>query len=342
MPVNRRIAIVILNWNGKKFLEKFLPSVIEFSKDVADVIIADNASTDDSISFLKTVFPETRIIQNAENGGFAKGYNDALAQVEADYFVLLNSDIEVTHGWIEPVIQLMETDDKIAACQPKLISYSEREKFEYAGAAGGFIDKYGYPFCRGRLFQSIEKDDGQYNDVAEVFWATGACMFVRADVYRNLGGLDDRFFAHMEEIDFCWRAKNEGYKIMYCPDSTVFHVGGGTLPKKSSKKTYLNMRNNNMMLFKNLPSNRLLKVYSARLILDGIAAVKFLFDGGFGDFFAVIKAHWKFFSMIPDLRKERKLKAHFAVSKIYNRNLVFEYFLKGKRKFTNLNPELFT
>jgi GT2 family glycosyltransferase len=340
--MDRRIAIVILNWNGKKFLEKFLPFVIEYSKNIAEVIIADNASSDNSIAYLKSEFPEIRIILNNENGGFAKGYNDALAQVDADYFVLLNSDIEVTPNWIEPVIKLMESDSKIAACQPKLISYFDREKFEYAGAAGGFIDKYGYPFCRGRLFQSIEKDKGQYDDATEVFWATGACMFVRADVYRKLGGLDNRFFAHMEEIDFCWRAKNEGYKIMYCPHSVVYHVGGGTLPKKSSKKTYLNMRNNNVMLFKNLPSERLLKVYSARLILDGIAAVKFLFDGGFGDFFAVIKAHWKFFSMIPELRKERKIKNHFRVSKIYKKNLVFEYFLKGKRKFTNLKPELFS
>ena len=340
--MNRRIAIVILNWNGKKFLEKFLPFVIECSKNIAQVIIADNASSDDSINFLKSTFSEIRIIQNKENGGFAKGYNDALAQVEADYFVLLNSDIEVTPNWIEPVIQLMESDSKIAACQPKLISYSEREKFEYAGAAGGFIDKYGYPFCRGRLFQSIENYQGQYEDAVEVFWATGACMFVRADVYRKLGGLDNRFFAHMEEIDFCWRAKNEGYKIMYCPGSVVYHVGGGTLPKKSSKKTYLNMRNNNIMLFKNLSDDRLFRVFSARLILDGIAAIKFLFDGGFGDFFAVIKAHWKFFSMIPELRKERKINNHFPVSKVYHKNLVYEYFLKGKRKFTDLNPNDFS
>jgi GT2 family glycosyltransferase len=340
--MNCRIAIVILNWNGRKFLEKFLPLVIEFSKDIAEVVIADNASADDSVSYLKSAFPGIRIIQNKENGGFAKGYNDALSQVEADYFVLLNSDIEVTPNWIEPVIKLMESDLKIAACQPKLIAYSDREKFEYAGAAGGFIDKYGYPFCRGRLFQSIENDNGQYDDVAEVFWATGACMFVRAEVYWKLGGLDARFFAHMEEIDFCWRAKNEGYKIMFCPASLVYHVGGGTLPKKSSKKTYLNMRNNNVMLYKNLPANRVLKVFSARLFLDGIAAVKFLFDGGFADFFAVIKAHFKFYSMLPELRKERKLKKHFPVSKIYNKNLVFEYFLKGKRKFSDLKPDRFS
>ncbi len=342
MLMNRRVAIVILNWNGRKFLEKFLPFVIEYSKNIAEIIIADNASTDDSVTYLKTEFPEIRIIQNPENGGFSKGYNDALTQVDADYFVLLNSDIEVTPNWIEPVIKLMETDPKIAACQPKLISFSEREKFEYAGAAGGFIDKYGYPFCRGRLFQSIETDNGQYDNALEVFWATGACMFVRADVYRKLGGLDNRFFAHMEEIDFCWRAKNEGYKIMYCPGSVVYHVGGGTLPKKSSKKTYLNMRNNNIMLFKNLPDERLVRIFSARLVLDGIAAVKFLFDGGFGDFFSVIRAHWKFFSMIPELRKERKISNHFPVSKVLNKNLVYLYFLKGKKKFNDLKPEWFS
>jgi GT2 family glycosyltransferase len=342
MLMSQRIAVVILNWNGKKFLERFLPSVIKYSHEFGEIIIADNASTDNSVSYLKSEFPEIRIIQNIENGGFAKGYNDALAQVDADYFVLLNSDIEVTPNWIEPVIKLMESDSKIAACQPKLLSYYERNKFEYAGAAGGFIDKYGYPFCRGRLFQTIEQDIGQYNDVFEVFWATGACMFVKADVYRKLGGLDNRFFAHMEEIDFCWRAKNAGYKIMYCPDSVVYHVGGGTLPKKSSKKTYLNMRNNNIMLYKNLPDKRIFKVFSARLFLDGIAAVKFLFDGGFGDFFAVIKAHWKFFSILPELRKERKTKNHLPVSKIYRKNLVYEYFLKGKRKFTDLKPEWFS
>jgi GT2 family glycosyltransferase len=342
LVAGKKIAVVILNWNGRTFLEKFLLRVIEYSKDLAEVIIADNDSKDDSVVYLKTNFPEIRVIQNKINGGFAKGYNDALALVNADYFILLNSDIEVTPGWIEPVIKLMEIDPTIAACQPRLISYYDREKFEYAGAAGGFIDKYGYPFCRGRLFQSIEKDVGQYNDVAEIFWATGACLFVKADVYQKLGGLDDRFFAHMEEIDFCWRAKNEGYRIMYCPDSVVYHVGGGTLPKKSSKKTFLNMRNNSVMLYKNLPSDRLFRVFSVRLFLDGIAALKFLFDGGYLDLFAVIKAHFSFYSMIPALRKERRLKQHFPVSMIYKRNLVLEYFLKGKRKFTDLKRDLFS
>lgn len=340
--MRNRTAVVILNWNGKKFLEQFLPGVIRHSSAAADIIVADNASTDDSVIFLKEKFPEIRVIQNASNVGFAKGYNDALAQVDADYYVLLNSDIEVTSLWIEPVIELMDKDHQIAACQPKLISYYERDKFEYAGAAGGFIDKFGYPFCRGRLFQSIEDDNGQYDDVKEIFWATGACMFVRADVFRKLGGLDQRFFAHMEEIDLCWRAKNGGYKIMYCPGSKVYHIGGGTLPKKSWKKTYLNMRNNNIMLFKNLPSDKIIPVFTARLILDGIAAVKFLFDGGFKDLFAVMKAHFKFYSLLPALKKERRLTEHRPVTMICRKNLVYQYFLKGKRKFSDLDEEWFS
>lgn len=337
-----KVAVVILNWNGKSFLEQFLPKVIEFSKEVAEIIIADNDSSDNSVEFLQQNFPDIRIIQNNINGGFAKGYNDALAQVEADYYILLNSDIEVTSNWIEPIIELMDKDPEVAACQPKLMSYYERVQFEYAGAAGGFIDKYGYPFCRGRLFQTLESDGGQYDEVTEIFWATGACLFVRADTFHKLGGLDERFFAHMEEIDFCWRAKIEGYKIMFCPDSTVYHIGGGTLPKKSWRKTYLNMRNNNIMLYKNIPQNRLRKVFVARLFLDGVAAIKFLFDGGIMDMYAVVKAHWKFFFMIPQLRRERWAKEPQAVTKIFQKNLVYEYFLKRKKTFGELNQDMFS
>ena len=339
---NPRVAVVILNWNGKDFLAKFLPDVIMYSQEDADVIIADNASTDDSVEFLKKNFPTIRIILNNENGGYAKGYNEALAQIDADYYVLLNSDIEVTQDWIKPIIKLMEMDPQVVACQPKLVSFYEREKFEYAGASGGFIDKYGYPFCRGRLFQSLEYDKGQYDDPVEVFWATGACLFVKAVVYHELGGLDDRFFAHMEEIDFCWRAKNAGYKIMVCPESKVYHVGGGTLPKKSWKKTYLNMRNNNIMMFKNLPSDRLFPVFFSRLILDGVAAIKFLFDGGIMDFWAVIKAHWKFFALIPQLKKERKSANLQFTSNVYQKNLVIEYFIKKKKKYSDLDPNQFS
>lgn len=340
--MDSKVAVVILNWNGKGFLEKFLPTVIENSKGVADVIVADNASTDDSVKFLAQNFPDTEVIVNTENGGFAKGYNDALSKVKADYYILLNSDIEVTPGWIEPVIQLMESDDQIVACQPKLRDYFNQDAFEYAGAAGGFIDKYGYPFCRGRLFQNIENDNSQFDDPIEIFWATGACLFVKATIYHELGGLDERFFAHMEEIDFCWRAKNKGYKIMYCPDSTVFHVGGGTLPKRSWRKTYLNMRNNNIMLYKNLPSSRLFKVFIARLVLDGAAAFKFLIDGGIKDMFAVVYAHWSFFPLLRQLHRERKIAKPKAVSKIYKGNIAIDYFFRGIKKFSDLDKNKFS
>ena len=273
-----KIAVVILNWNGRKFLEQFLPNVIEHSANVAEVIVADNASTDDSVDFLKQNFPHIRLIQNATNGGFSKGYNDSLMSLEADYFVLLNSDIEVTPNWIEPVIELLESASDIAVCQPKIRSWHEREKFEYAGAAGGFIDRFGYPFCRGRVFETMETDHGQYDDACEVFWATGAAMFVKASIYKEFGGLDEDFFAHMEEIDFCWRVKNAGYKVMYCPNSTVYHIGGGTLPKKSSRKTYLNFRNNLSLLYKNLYRKELFFILFMRFFLDMIAALRFLFE----------------------------------------------------------------
>jgi len=335
-------AVVILNWNGKAFLQKFLPSVLKNSLQHARVIVADNASTDNSVTFLQSEFPQVEIIENKENGGFAKGYNDALAQVEADYYILLNSDIEVTPNWIAPVIQLMAKDSNIAACQPVIRSYYAPEYFEYAGAAGGFIDKYGYPFCRGRLFQYIEEDKGQYNDVREVFWATGACLFVRADLFRQLGGFDEDFFAHMEEIDFCWRLKHLGYKIMVCPESKVYHVGGGTLPKKSSFKTYLNMRNNIALLYKNLPSDRLRWILASRLILDGVAAFKFLIDGGFGDFWAVVRAHMSFLRNFKRNHAKRKLIPHNTVSQIYMGNIVVDHYLKRMKKFSEIHEDKFT
>jgi GT2 family glycosyltransferase len=336
-----RIAVVILNWNGKKYLEQFLPRLIETSQDTADIIVADNASTDDSVSFIQKAYPSIRIIRNEVNTGFARGYNLALKQVEADYYVLLNSDIEVTPDWIMPVIRLMEKDPLIAACQPKILSYSEREKFEYAGAAGGYIDKYGYPFCRGRLFQAIETDHGQYDDEAEIFWATGACMFVKADIFHKTGGLDEDFFAHMEEIDFCWRLKSLGYRIMYCPASKVYHIGGGTLPKISWRKTYYNFRNNFILLYKNLPGNLLFEVFSKRLVLDGIAAMRFLFTAGFKDFFAVAKAHYSFYMMLGKVRSKRHKLNQPSPKNVYRKNIVFEHFLRGKKKFTDLDPEEF-
>lgn len=337
-----KIAVVILNWNGKRFLEKFLPSVIERSGKDAEIIIADNASSDGSIEYLEKNHPEVRIIRLEKNYGFATGYNLALRKVTADYYILLNSDIEVTDDWIMPVIRVLEQDPMIAACQPKIRSFHDPDKFEYAGAAGGFIDKYGYPFCQGRLFQSLETDNGQYDKIAEVFWATGACMFVRASVYHELGGFDDDFFAHMEEIDFCWRAKNKGYKIYYTPESKIFHIGGGTLPKNNSRKTYLNIRNNIIMLYKNLEPGRLWKILAARIILDYIAAIKFLVDGGFKDMAAVVKAHWYFYTNMGKLRKKREKISHLRVSKIYWGNIVLKHYLGRKKSFLDLDPARFT
>lgn len=338
----KKVAIVILNYNGRKFLEQFLPNVIEHSSAVADIIVADNCSTDDSVEFMKSHFPNIRLIINDFNGGFSTGYNTALRQVEADYYVLLNSDIEVSGKWIEPVIELMESDEMIAACQPKIMSYFDKNKFEYAGAAGGFIDKYGYPFCRGRVFQHLEEDHGQYDDVKEIFWATGACMFVRASLYHKYGGLDDSFFAHMEEIDFCWRLKNLGYKIMYCPDSKIYHIGGGTLPKSSARKTYLNFRNNLSLLIKNLPKGTVFWTIFYRIFLDWIAAFKFLCDGSFADFFAVIRAHFSFYRHIPKLRKVRKQHSHKKVSQIYQKNIVFKHFLEKVKLYTELESKDFS
>ncbi|MCK9423152.1 MAG: glycosyltransferase family 2 protein [Bacteroidales bacterium] len=335
------IAVIILNWNGRKYLEKFLPTLLKCSNNEAEIIVADNASTDDSVTFIKTHYPEIRIILNAENAGFAQGYNLALKLVKADYYILLNSDIEVTGNWIQPVIELMESDPMIAACQPKIRSYDEPKKFEYAGAAGGFIDKYGYPFCRGRIFLSIEEDHGQYDEPCEVFWATGACMFVKADIFHQVGGFDEDFFAHMEEIDFCWRLKNNGYRIMYCPYSTVFHIGGGTLPKASWRKTYFNFRNNFFLLYKNLPQERLFSVFAVRLFLDGIAAFKFLFQAGFKDFWAVTRAHMSFYRSLGKTRLKRRTLIQGSMKNVFGKKIVFEYYIKGARKFSDLNQEKF-
>jgi GT2 family glycosyltransferase len=337
-----KTAVVILNWNGKKFLEKFLPGVIYHSTGKAEIIIADNASSDDSLDYLANNHPGIRIIRLDKNHGFASGYNLALRQIDAEFYILLNSDIEVSDNWIAPVISLMEGNPAVAACQPKIRSYYDRDKFEYAGAAGGFIDKYGYPFCQGRLFQSLEIDEGQYEEARDVFWATGACMFVRADIFHKLGGFDDDFFAHMEEIDFCWRAKNQGYRIMYCPASTIFHIGGGTLPKNNSRKTYLNIRNNIIMLYKNLEDNRLTRVLAARQILDYVAALKFLVDGGFKDMISVLKAHYYFWTHLSKLKKKREKIPHHKVSQIYWGNVVMEHYIQRKKSFRQLDSDRFT
>jgi len=343
---NPNIAVVILNFNGKKLLQKFLPTVLENSK-AATVYVADNASIDDSVSFLKNEFPQVKRIELTENHGFAKGYNEALKQVSADYFVLLNSDVEVAPAWIEPVINLMETDKSIAAAQPKILAYHTKDEFEYAGACGGFIDKYGYPFCRGRIFDTLEKDTGQYNEPIEVFWATGACMFVKASVFNELKGFDDFYFAHMEEIDLCWRIKNTGHKIMAIPQSVVYHVGGGTLNKLSPQKTFLNFRNSLLSLTKNNTSGILFFKILMRLTLDGVAGIKFFVEGNSKHTWAIIRAHFSFYGNLGrtlQLRKEIKESKNYKPSdkQVYQGSIVFDYYLKKKKYFSTLKKNLFT
>ncbi len=337
-----KVAIVILNWNGCKMLATYLPSVVEYSREDAKVIVADNASTDDSLSFLHTHFKDVDIIRLDRNWGFAEGYNKALAQVDADYFVLLNSDVEVTHHWLTPLIEFMDAHPEVAACQPKLLSEKDKDMFEYAGACGGFLDKYGYPFCRGRIFESVEEDDGQYDYRQEILWATGACLMIRAEDYRKAGGLDAKFFAHNEEIDLCWRLRLMGRKIFCIPESVVYHVGGGTLPKGNPRKTYLNFRNNLLMLYKNLPEQELRPVLRMRWFLDYLAAFQMLVLGrNWGDFKAVLKARHDYHVMRKDyvevraqIQKHRKLK-HIAQRRSYS--ILWQYYVKGIRKFSDLH-----
>lgn len=332
------VAIVILNWNGKSFLEKFLPSVTASTYANKRVIVADNASTDGSVLYLQQHFPQVEIISNSTNEGFARGYNTALKQVRSKYYVLLNSDVEVVPGWIEPVIELMESDETIAACQPKLLSYNNPQQFEYAGAAGGWLDAFGYPFSRGRIFDIVELDNGQYDDVQSCFWASGAAMFVNAAVYHSLGGLDEYFFAHQEEIDFCWRLQLAGYKVYVQPRSVVYHVGGGTLPKGNNRKVFLNFRNNLIMLVKNLPVVTAIWKFPVRMALDSIAAWKGLLGGNSGFFIAIFKAHIYFFNWLLFHRK----RSIFPVSKNikltgwYPASLVWKHFVKSQKTFSEI------
>jgi GT2 family glycosyltransferase len=332
-----KTAVVVLNWNGKAWLEKFLANLVKHSQE-ATVFVADNASTDDSVDFVKSNFPSVKIIINASNGGYAKGYNDALKQIDAEYFVLINSDIEVTEDWLSPIIVLMDSDKKIAACQPKLLDYKKRNTFEYAGASGGFIDNLGYPFCRGRIFDDLEEDKGQYNDAIEVFWATGACLFVRASHYNEVGGLDEDFFAHQEEIDLCWRLKNKGYKIMVQPKSVVYHVGGGTLNAGSPFKTHLNFRNNLFMLFKNLPTYSLFTTIPTRLVLDGVAAFTFLSkEKGLQHVFAIAKAHFIFYFELPKLiAKRQKINQKNNLIGKVDWSILLQNKIKGIKLFSDL------
>ena len=320
-----KIAVVILNWNGIKLLEQFLPSVIQFSQD-ATIYVADNASTDDSVNFVLQNFPTVKIIKNTGNHGFAKGYNDALKEVDAEIYALVNSDIEVTEDWLKPIIETFDSEKNTAIIQPKILDFKNKGYFEYAGAAGGFIDKYGYPFCRGRIFDTIEKDNGQYDDDCEIFWASGACFFIRKKVYDELEGFDESFFAHQEEIDLCWRAQNDGHVIKYNHQSVVYHVGGATLEQGNPKKTYLNFRNSLLMLVKNLPKKGLFFIIFFRMILDGIAGVRFLTQGKFKQTLAILHAHFSFYCISLIYLRKRK---DFQMQKYYTvKSVVFMYYIK--------------
>jgi len=332
--MDKKIAVVILNWNGAKLLEQFLPSVIAYSNE-AVIYVADNASTDNSIDIIKSQFPSIKIIENKENFGFAQGYNQALQQVEEEYYALVNSDIEVTQNWLSPILSIFDNEPNIGIIQPKILDFKKKEYFEYAGAAGGFIDKYGYPYCRGRIFETIEKDNHQYDDDCEIFWASGACFFIRKEVYRNLKGFDNDFFAHQEEIDLCWRAFNMDYKAKYTSKSIVFHVGGATLNQSNPEKTFLNFRNSLLMLTKNLPSDKLFKILFLRLILDGIAGIHFIFQGKFKHCFAVIKAHFHFYHLINSNLKKRNSNQS---TEYYNTDsIVYNYFVKNGKVFESKN-----
>ena len=328
-----KIAVVILNWNGVKLLEQFLPSVVQYSSE-ATVFVADNASTDDSISFVKANFPTVQIIQNDYNFGFAQGYNEALKNVDADIFALVNSDIEVTPNWLQPIITLFESEPNTAIIQPKIRDFKNKDFFEYAGAAGGFMDQYGYPFCRGRIFETLEKDTQQYNDDLTIFWASGACFFVRSTVYKELNGFDADFFAHQEEIDLCWRAINKGHQIKYTSKTTVYHLGGATLAQGNPQKTYLNFRNSLLMLLKNLPKSSLFQVLFIRMLLDGLAGIQFLCKGKFSHFGAILKAHYSFYLLFSRNYKKREttqIKRYYKINSI-----VYSYFIKKRSIFAEI------
>jgi len=330
MYTSKDIAVVILNWNGKALLEQFLSSIIKYSND-AIIYVADNASTDDSVSFVVEHFPNVKIIQNSENGGYAKGYNDALKHVKAPLLCLLNSDIEVTKDWLEPIVSQFNNDEKTAIIQPKILDLKKKSYFEYAGAAGGFIDKFGYPYCRGRIFDTIEEDKGQYNDVIDIFWASGACFFIKNEVFRTLSGFDESYFAHMEEIDLCWRAYNNNHKIKYVGSSTIYHVGGATLNNTNPKKTYLNFRNSLFTLVKNTDKNVFLRTF-LRMTLDGIAGIRFLIQLKPNYTLAILNAHLSFYKNISRIYKQRQ---QFSKRSNYyeTTSIVWSYFIKKRTKF---------
>lgn len=335
-------AIVILNWNGEKYLQQFLPILTKYTPDTdVEIIVADNASTDSSLQVMRDYFPAIRTIVLDKNYGFAGGYNKALEQVEADYYVLLNSDVEVTDNWLSPLLNFMNENENVAACQPKIRSYFNRTSFEHAGASGGFIDQFGFPFCRGRVFGLIEEDKGQYDDNIDVFWATGACLMVRSKVFWKVGGLDSEFFAHMEEIDLCWRLKSRGYRVMCVPGSVVYHIGGGTLHVDSPHKIYLNFRNNLLLLYKNLPTDLLRRTMLWRRFFDYSAAFQFVLTGKFQNAKSVFRARSDYKKMLPDFLEKRNenilYSTNLNIAEIYLDSIVFSYFLKNKKTYNSLN-----
>ncbi|UIR57073.1 glycosyltransferase family 2 protein [Sphingobacterium sp. SRCM116780] len=337
-----KVAVVILNWNGKFFLEKFLPSVYNSSYPNIEFVIGDNASTDDSLAFVRASYPKITLLENEQNYGFAGGYNHILARVEADYFILLNSDVEVTTNWIEPVIAMLEQDVNLVAAQPKILSFHNKAKFEHAGAAGGYIDRYGFPFCAGRILDKVEYDLGQYDDEKEIFWASGAALFIKSQAWKEAQGLDEDFFAHMEEIDLCWRLKRMGYRIGYCPDSTVYHVGGGTLNASNPQKTYLNFRNNLFMLQKNLPLGQAIGIIFIRFWFDLLALIKFLFDQKFKDAWAISRAHRSFFvNFFKNAKKRKTLQTVENKTGGYKKSIIIDFFVDKKHKFSDLNQKHF-
>jgi GT2 family glycosyltransferase len=349
MNFTPKVAVVILNWNGIEHLRTFLPSVLGSIYPNLEIVVGDNASKDGSVEMVKSHFPQVSIIQNDDNYGFTGGYNRVLEHVDADYFILLNSDVEVLPGWIAPVIELMESDDLIAAAAPKIKSYLQKDHFEHAGAAGGFIDSFGYPFCRGRIFYVTEQDTGQYQQSGEVFWASGAALFIKRKYWEEAGGFDERFFAHMEEIDLCWRLKNLGYKIMYCAESEVFHVGGGTLNAEHPFKTYLNFRNNLLLLKKNLPYWRSVFIIGTRFWMDTMAIFRFLNEGKRKDAWAVSRAHQNFMRhlfqresrMVNKAKSHHNLDASSRLKGMYKGSIIVDFFLKKKKIFTSLHQEDF-
>jgi len=339
--IKLKIAIVILNWNGEKMLKCFLPSVIKNSRtENTEIIVADNGSTDSSVKLLREHFPEIKIIELKKNYGFAKGYNKALKKIDSDYYILLNSDVEVTPGWINPMISVMEKDPEVAAVQPKILSWKKKDEFEYAGAAGGFIDKLGFPLCRGRILDVTEKDHGQYDNVASIFWASGACMALRASFFHEAGGLDSDYWAHMEEIDLCWRLKTKGFKIIFTPYSTVYHLGGGTLSYNNPFKMFLNFRNSLWLLHKNLPSKKFIRILITRLLLDDAGALRWLITGNLKDFLSVVKAHYAYYRSLPKMNKKRKQIKAVSPQKwhpeIICRSIVFKYYFERKKHFNEI------